>query len=96
MEGDWITLGSLGTFGGVVFVVTLITQFLKGALDRLVYVPTRAVVLVIAWAVLLGHRFVTTGELAFAGVFLDFLNGFLVALTAMGTHSMAKTHLNWK
>jgi len=96
MEGDWITLSSLGTFGGTVFVVTLMTQFMKGALDRMVYLPTRLVALLLSWAVLMGHRFVTTGDLAFAGLFLDFLNGFLVALTAMGAHQVAKTHLNWK
>jgi uncharacterized membrane protein len=96
MEGEWITLSSLGTFGGAVFAVTLISQFLKDVVDKYTHLPTRFMVLLIAWAVLLGHRFVLTGNLAFADVFLDLLNGFLVALAAMGAHSVAKTNLKWK
>ncbi|MDF2627463.1 MAG: hypothetical protein K0R39_1294 [Symbiobacteriaceae bacterium] len=95
-QGDWITMASLGTFGGAVFAVTLICQFLKDAVDRAVKVPTRLLVLVAAWVVLLGRRYVMEGTLAPDGLFLDFLNGFLVALAAMGAHSFARDHLRWK
>lgn len=88
-------MGTLGTFSGAVTVVTVLAQFLKSPLDRLVKLPTRFVVLALAWALLLAHRgFV--GTWTWPGLFLDFLNGFLVALTAIGTHSLAREHLNWK
>ena len=96
LQGEWITLATLGTFSGVVFTAMLICQFLKGALDRFVKIPTRLTVLVISWAILLGHRYITTGTLAFEGIYLDALNGFLVALSAMGAHSVAKDNLKWK
>ena len=96
MSGDWITSSTLATFGGSVFVVTLIAQFLKGYLDRITHVPTRVLVLVIAWAVLFGRRSLLYGDFAVNGLFLDWLNGFLVALTAMGVHSVARDNLRWK
>ena len=96
MDGEWITLSSLGTLGGVVFAVTLISQFLKGLVDRIVKLPTRALVLLISWAILLGHRQIVAGGLTFEYVYLDILNGFLVALTSMCAHGMAKEHLKWK
>lgn len=96
MQNEWITLSSLGTFGGTVFAVTLMSQFLKGYVDHMTKVPTRFLVLVLAWVVLVGRRTVMTGDLTGAGLFLDFLNGFLVALAAMGTHAMAKDHLKWQ
>lgn len=96
LQGDWFTLSSLSTFGGVVFAVTLISQFLKTAVDRFRKVRTRLLVLIVAWAVLLGHRYMTTHSLSFEGAYLDILNGFLVALTSMGAHSMAKDNLKWK
>lgn len=96
MQEDWITMASLGTFGGAVFAVTLICQFLKGSMDKVLKMPTRLMVLIVAWLLLLGRRFVMDGALALDGVFLDVLNGFLVALAAMGAHSFARDNLKWK
>jgi hypothetical protein len=95
-QGDWITMASLGTFGGAVFAVTLICQFLKEPVDRILKLPTRLLALVAAWVVLLGRRFVMDGAMPPDGLFLDFLNGFLVALAAMGAHSVARDNLRWK
>jgi hypothetical protein len=96
MQTDWISAATLGTFGGVVMVVTLISQFLKGAVDRVGKMPTRLLVLVLSWGILLGRRYIMDGTIGFEGLFLDALNGFLVALTAMGAHAFAKDNLNWK
>jgi len=96
MQQDWITLSTLSTFGGAVFAVTLITQFLKGSLDRLFKARTRLLVLTVAWLVLMGRQMVASGGLSFEGVFFDLLNAFLVALAAMGAHSMAKDNIGWK
>lgn len=90
-----MTMQGLGTFGGAVFMVAMITQFLKSPLDRFVRFPTRLLALLIAWAVLLGRRWVM-GPFTPEGVFLDLLNGFLVALSAMGAHSIARDNLQWK
>jgi hypothetical protein len=89
-------MSTLGTFGGVVFAVTLISQFLKGGLDRVFKMPTRIMVLLIAWIVLLGRQFVMNGHFTADAMFIDLLNGFLVALSAMGAHGLAKDKLNWK
>lgn len=95
-QGDFLTMATLGTFGGVVFAVTIISQFLKGGMDRVLKMPTRLLVLVISWAVLLGRSAVMNGGLTFDTAFLDVLNGFLVALAAMGAHAVAKDNLKWK
>lgn len=96
LQNEWISLATLGTFGGVVFAVTLISQFLKGAVDRLSKVPTRILVLLIAWAILLGRRYIMQGTFGFEGFYLDLLNGLMVAVSSMGTHALAKDNLNWK
>ena len=96
MEGQFISLQNLGTFSGAVFAVTLVCQFLKGYADKVMKLPTRFMSLLVSWIVLLGHQYVTTGHLAFTDVFLNLLNGFLVALAAMGAHSVAKDNLQWK
>lgn len=96
VQNDWITLSTLGTFSGAVFVVTLISQFLKETIDRIAKFPTRIIVLVLSWLVLLGRQYVMTGGLTVEGAFLDLLNGFLVALSAMGAHAFAKDNFQWK
>lgn len=96
MDGEWITVQTLSNFGGVVFAVTLICQFFKGSVDRMVRMPTRILALLISWAVLLGRRYTMMDALTFDGVYLDLLNGFLVALASMGAHSVAKDNLRWK
>lgn len=96
VEGEWITMATVGNFGGATFVVTLVVQFLKGTLDRLLRLPTRVFALGVSWLVLLGHRYVATGAMPLEGLYLDLLNGFLVALAAMGTHAVARDNLNWK
>lgn len=96
MGNEWITMSTLGTFGSVVFIVTVMTQFLKGIVDRFRKVPTRLLALLLAWAVLMGKHAVMDGGLTAQRVYLDLLNGFIVALAAMGSHQVAKDHLNWK
>jgi hypothetical protein len=90
---DWLTLQDLGTQSGIILAVTVIVQFIKRDLDRLQRVPTRYVVLVIAWLLLGAYRGIT-GAYSAGGLLTDFLNGFLVAAAAMGTYEVAKTNLS--
>lgn len=97
MDYEWITLSTVGTFGGAVFMVTVMVQFLKGILDQHFYLPTRLLALMCAWAVLLGHRYVTRGAIPFEGLYLDLLNGFLVALASIGTHAVTRDmFIKWR
>lgn len=96
MEGDWITLATLGSFSGVVFATTLVAQFVKEPLDKVVKIPTRLLVLFVAWFILMGYHWVQMGRFTAAGLFLDLLNGFVVTLAAMGAHSLAQDKLGWK
>lgn len=92
-DQDWISLKDLGTHGGMVLAVTVIAQFIKGDLDRIRKVPTRYIVLLIAWGLLAVRRAITEGFTS-GGLFLDFINGFFVALAAMGTHQIAKENIS--
>lgn len=87
---ELLTLKDLGTFSGLVIAVTLIVQFVKRDLDRLVKLRTRYVVLLLAWSLLLLLRYINGQSFAAGPLLLDFINGFLVALAAMGTHQVAK------
>ncbi len=95
MEGDWISASTLGTFSGVVFVVTLVVQFLKEPLDLVYKLPTRVLVLFVSWTVLFGRLLWIDDVFTTERMFLNFLNGFVVALAAIGAHSVAKDNLKW-
>jgi hypothetical protein len=96
LDSEWISMQTLGTFGGAVMAVTMISQFFKGALDRWFRIPTRFLVLGISWGILFGRRYVGDGEITVDTAFVDLLNGVLVALTSMGAHAFAKDNLQWK
>jgi len=96
MEGDWISGSTLSTFSGVVFVVTVLVQFLKEPLDRVYKIPTRVLLLGLSWTVLMGRCLIMNEGLTPERIFLNFLNGFVVSLAAMGTHSVARDHLKWR
>lgn len=96
MEGDWISGSTLSTFSGVVFVVTVLVQFLKEPLDRIYKLPTRVLVLFLSWSVLMGRCLLMDDGFTPERIFLNFLNGFVVSLAAMGAHSLASDHLKWR
>lgn len=84
---DFITLSYLATFAGTVFTVNLLVQFTKDLIDRYIAkIHTR-------WIVFLYAEFIMFGTAYFQhtitqqNAFLIFLNGFLVALTAIGAYS---------
>lgn len=96
MVSEWMTISTLGTFSGAVFAVTLVTEFIKGPLDRCIKMPTQFTALLVAWLVLLGRSYVVDGALHAGTVYLDLLNGFMVALAAIGSHAVITRKSRWK
>ena len=79
---EFLTYASLGTFAGVVAATSLIAKFLHG-LPLFNNISERWLALLLAEAILLGLSF-NQGDFSFSAVFLDILNGFVVAASAVG------------
>lgn len=96
VEPQFLTLQQLGTFTGTVLAVVFIIQFIKTDLDRLTKFPTRYAVLVLSWILLFATSLVTGTPLTAQVIYLNLLNGFPVALAAMGSHAVAQRNLKWR
>ena len=73
------------TFAGCMACTGVVTQFVKGWLDKLVHIPTQAVAYVVALVVLLAAQ-AFTGALTASLAALDLLNAVLIAAAASGTY----------
>lgn len=80
--------GELGTLAGATAATLLIVQFAKLPLDKVWKIPTRLLVLVVAFLILLGAQAFTAG-LSPEALPLIALNSFLVAAAAMGAYEVA-------
>lgn len=89
---DWATLG---TIAGATAATLLIVQFIKAPLDKVGHIPTRALVYIIAFLILLGAQAFTSG-LTLAAVPLIFVNAFVVALAAMGSYEATFAKMDGK
>ncbi len=78
----------LATTTGATAATLLIVQVLKLPLDRVWKVPTRAVVVVIAFSLMLAAQGATKG-LTWPDVPLVLVNACMVALAAMGTYEVS-------
>lgn len=86
---EFITIDYLATFAGTVFVVNLLVQFTKELIDKYIAkIHTRWIVFLFAEIVMFGTAYFQ-GTITKENIFLIFLNGFLVALTAIGAYSTA-------
>lgn len=85
---QFLSLQFLGTFTGVVLATNIVVQVIKD-LPGLQKVPTRWVVLVVAEIILFALSAVQK-TLDPRTALLDFLNGFVVAASAMSTWQVAK------
>ncbi len=85
---QFLSLEFLGTFAGVMLATNIIVQVIKD-LPGIGKVPTRWMVLVIAEIILFGLS-VVQHTLNPQTALLDFLNGFVVAASAMSTWQVAK------
>ncbi|MGI6239544.1 MAG: hypothetical protein ACOYI5_07945 [Christensenellales bacterium] len=86
-DGALITWDSLLTIGGATAATLLIVQYLKTPLDRVWKIPTRALVYVIALALLLAAAAFTIG-ITLEGAILSILNAVLVSTSAYGAYEV--------
>lgn len=77
------------TFAGCMACTGVVTQFVKGWLDKLVHIPTQAVAYVVALVVLLAAQFFT-GQITPSMAALDLINGVIVAAATSGAYDGAK------
>lgn len=82
-----VTWDQLATIAGAAMATLLIVQLLKLPLDKVWKIPTRIVVFVIAFIVLILATYFTTG-LTWSDALLTIINAVIVALTAMGAYEL--------
>ena len=82
-----VTWEQLATIGGAALATMLIVQLLKLPLDKVWKIPTRIIVFVIAFAVLILATYFTQG-LEWNTALLTVINAVIVALTAMGGYEL--------
>ena len=82
-----VTWTQLATIGGAAMATMLIVQLLKLPLDKVWKIPTRIIVFVIAFIVLILATYFTQG-LDWNTALLTVINAVIVALTAMGGYEL--------
>ena len=90
-----VTWEQLATIGGAALATMLIVQLLKLPLDKVWKIPTRIIVFVIAFAVLILATYFTDG-LSWNTALLTVINAVIVALTAMGGYELTFAKLEKK
>lgn len=90
-----VTWEQLATIGGAAMATLLIVQLLKLPLDKVWKIPTRIIVFVIAFIVLLLATYFTQG-LTWNTALLTVINAVIVALTAMGAYELTFAKLEKK
>ena len=90
-----VTWEQLATIGGAALATMLIVQLLKLPLDKVWKIPTRIIVFVIAFAVLILATYFTDG-LSWSTALLTIINAVIVALTAMGGYELTFAKLEKK
>lgn len=82
-----VSWDQLATISGAALATLLIVQLLKLPLDKVWKIPTRIVVFVIAFVILLLATYFTKGLTA-NNALLTVINAVIVALTAMGAYEL--------
>lgn len=82
-----VTWEQLATIGGAAMATMLIVQLLKLPLDKVWKIPTRIIVFVISFIILLTATYFTQGLTA-NNALLTVINAVIVALTAMGGYEL--------
>ncbi len=81
------TWQSLGTMAGAAAAVLMIVQYIKAPLDRVWKIPTRLLVYVVSFALMLAAQHFS-GGLNVENVLLAAVNAAMVALSAYGTYEL--------
>ena len=89
MADNFLSWPTLATFSGAVAAVVFLVQFLKVPLDNLKKVPTRIIVYIVSFAVLLVAKIFTEPQFSVETVALCLVNAILVALSAMSLYEQA-------
>ena len=82
-----VSWAQLATIGGAAMATMLIVQLLKLPLDKVWKIPTRIIVFVISFIVLILATYFTQG-LDWNTALLTVINAVIVALTAMGAYEL--------
>ena len=90
-----VSWDQLATIGGAAMATMLIVQLLKLPLDKVWKIPTRIIVFVIAFVVLILATYFTEG-LSWNTALLTVINAVIVALTAMGGYELTFAKLEKK
>lgn len=90
-----VTWEQLATIGGAAMATMLIVQLLKLPFDKVWKIPTRIIVFVIAFVVLILATYFTQG-LSWNTALLTVINAVIVALTAMGGYELTFKKLEEK
>ena len=90
-----VTWEQLATIGGAAMATMLIVQLLKLPLDKVWKIPTRIIVFLIAFIVLILATYFTEGLTADTAL-LTIINAVIVALTAMGGYELTFAKLEKK
>ena len=90
-----VSWAQLATVGGAAMATLLIVQLLKLPLDKVWKIPTRIIVFVIAFIVLILATYFTQG-LTWNTAILTIINAVIVALTAMGAYELTFAKLEKK
>ena len=90
-----VTWEQLATIGGAAMATLLIVQLLKLPLDKVWKIPTRIIVFVISFIVLILATYFTKG-LSWNTALLTVINAVIVALTAMGAYDLTFAKLEKK
>ena len=90
-----VTWAQLATIGGAAMATMLIVQLLKLPIDKVWKIPTRIIVFVISFIVLILATYFTQG-LDWNTALLTVINAVIVALTAMGGYELTFRKLEQK
>lgn len=85
---EYFTIDLLGTSAGMIAAVTIIVQFLKLPMDKVVKIPTRFIVLGIALVLQIVYQCLILKDYSAEAFFLSAINSVVVALGSMGAYDV--------
>ena len=86
---NFVTLDYLSTFGGMVTIVVIITQFTKDLIDKFTKgLNTKYVVYVYSLLTIIGYE-ITANIFDISKIFVILINAMILTMTAMGGYECA-------